>query len=564
MQIFQFLLLACNSRHNRALLRLWAMLLALTVLSQTAQAGYWSVDHYNVLADGTGQQHIYKGTSNNNGNWSLWDDIKTFRSFWFTAYPWSQSVAGDQTVDVGIALSYTGTGFQEFGSFQMKKGKASCSATITPIFKWHPSGENDPPPASFLIVEHGQAQVRLAHDNYNSSYNEEHPYEGQNFSIDELSNGVETLEKNEDSFGKWHSYYDGTSYGQRFRNITTVINKSYARVINAGGRSEFEGPTATIGGTVSSQGWQIAQLGYGVGGQDAGASAIVWASYHVDIATATLRVRRMGATVLPPGQTETAPAPFSESANIAAGEKDSIEHKAEVQVSLWVPGASYYSNPEGFDVSQLPEIKAWPEGIQNKGEFSRSENAKTDANGTAVLGIWKSSDLNKPITLYLDGTSNVNPAHVNQEWLTENWKIENTYDYLGEKVYLSSDAEIPVSLKMRLSDYTPLPTFPMFSYPVPVTQHELKYIVTKVRVTGWHPTTSSYRTWEVVADANDILPGDDITELGDTGTYASFTPEEATGDQVGKYPSNLKIKKNDSWVVEKVWFKAQDKGVYQR
>ena len=279
------------------ILRLLLINLLCLCSCQSAWAGAWGLDRYEVLISGVGQTHEFQPQYDQ--NWErivgIKDKVQSLQAYSRGRYVSSPhyyvvKVTGGssgQSVEGSSSLRYQGSQGQQPASwpnFKMNAGKAKVTLTVTPVFTWQSSGDDAPTP-EFWIWESGT--VGFSHSNSDPfrRYSEQNPYDGTNFSLSEFDLG---LDGEVESMSMYHpAPYTGP---QLYNGLTGATSVTKPKLINASGRTEVYGATRTLKAEATSEGWMTNDLGRDYYGAAPSAAAHVGVSYRAGVTQFALNV----------------------------------------------------------------------------------------------------------------------------------------------------------------------------------------------------------------------------------------------------------------------------------
>jgi hypothetical protein len=547
-------------------LGLWtAMGMALLLSAHGARAG-WRLDHYVVSSDSRSRYH------------SL--DEARGREFISSG----QEYGGDSAVKHDQVFSARqGMSFFQFGAtllsyvghnITMSGDSGFVKAQVTPVFKWEGEGEAS---EEFYIAERSEISVFRTHmpmDGQYDAYTLENPYDGHGFTIVEADNGFK------DPLGDWQHVdpYGGDfspkSYLCAFGTATyhlTVVHKKSA--------TEARGPTRHLWVRATSPGWTLGSTHYNYWPS---ASCTGFFKYEATVASAAVRLRRHGTTEA-----------TAESATIAAGAKAGNEHLADVELNVWAPMQTHYASYAlpGAEVKVSARV-LFGDGVGGVGgnaKFTRTPGPLyMDEGGRVNLGTVRSS--NRTTVVPQQGQPDMRmrvqvpigsggpSAVINQVWDQANvW--DNGFPTLTPDQTFNS-----------VQSVTFKPQFGGGASNVPITGHKLRFLVTKVLVRGTNPAVGMGSVIFTInpkeADATPVTPfstgpggNTPILYRTDLSQYASFPEEDVNDEGNGTYRSQLSVKNGEgsdyfdetgnfnpnaiTWVVEKVWYAAEDQETYK-
>ena len=371
----------------RKLIRLIFALLVSVAMAQPVWAGGWSLDRLEIEVNSPGEFHGDKLTYKYGPNGGYTEAEEEFIAI--DAEPWLEekgpvyphkftyrSRNGEVGVETRAALDYRGSRDRNHESpdNQLSAGSAKSELTVTPVFKWNSSGENDEPTSEFWMWERSFIEVIYQHgihpmpEKGQTSYTEENPYDGQNFSLAEFDLG---LGSGGPSPTRDHPYQE---YGHIYARDSGTQTKP--NLVKASG-NEARGETRTLRATASSGGWNAADLGGVYYRSSSGARATVKVSYQAGMTEFALNVgtSEFSRTGTPRQQDINAYADRSENGtdvlgdtiyNWSGGANYSVQLSPSLLSSISTPGSenpvTYHWNTSG----------TWADGAQSNSENSIS------------------------------------------------------------------------------------------------------------------------------------------------------------------------------------------------
>jgi hypothetical protein len=248
-------------------------------------------------------------------------------------------------------------------------------------------------------------------------------------------------------------------------------------------------------------------------------TAVTQDTITVKIPQISVKVRRKGTT-----------GAYASSATIAAGHKDSDVHNAEIEVST-SPAA-----PSGtmlnFTVGKHAGQGNGEPDTGGAGTVSMDSDS-TDADGK-VYGTYRSSNKIENVTIECqlfnhNPVSGYGTASVSQQWDNHS---PGLWDYDG---FFFEDVYLPVSLAIEVDSS-------------PITTHQLKFFVTRVTGMRWDECEEQWV---------------ELDETSELDQYSQFSGGTVTDGQVpGTYTASQIVHASSDWVVDWVYFKAEDQDVW--
>ena len=263
---------------------------------QPLWAGGWSLDRYEVLTNSTGEIHQFQPQFGYpfGGITGGRDKVQSLDAYYGygsqASYPRYQTIPSTSQytrVSESTRLNYEGATGQQPASwpnFKMSPGTAEVTLTVTPVFKWVPSGDNDPPGPEFWIWE--SSKVDFSHGNSDPfrRYSEQNPYTAANFSLSQLNLG---LGGQPSPLSSSHPSYNGTPIYSGLQGSSSVTRP---KLMNSRGAAEVYGATRTLKAGVKSPGWNSNDLGRDWYGAAPSASATASLQYQAGVARFSLDV----------------------------------------------------------------------------------------------------------------------------------------------------------------------------------------------------------------------------------------------------------------------------------
>jgi hypothetical protein len=235
---------------------------------------------------------------------------------------------------------------------------------------------------------------------------------------------------------------------------------------------------------------------------------------------------------------------------VAAGAKDSAEHKSKFRIEMWAQNfwtpVPYFANfsseyPPKLPLPPLEELLINPtrDGALIEVEKQTTTN-ETGINSSAeIIGTIRSSNIlqNRIFRIEPDAFSGQYTIH-------QNWSDEQNLSRWSYDPYASPSATgsgTAVTYKPLLKG----------AAQVPITGHRMKFLVTEAKVWEWNEDAQEYEL-KTRSDPNGV----------DLGELASFDTPEVEDSGNGTYTANLQLHPHEDKMVDSLKFQVEDQDVY--
>ena len=552
---------------------LLAQIAALSIaLCASAQAGQWVMEGYEYNMKSLTDEQGYGSTQNG--------QLHGIPGFFRTKTPQSNSGLRQPSGD--------GEGIRVSGSLGMRKtnqygGLVSppyrffettgyITLTVTPVFRWEPNridssehhtstaDPNDVAPDKLWYYESGEVSVTrgyyMPYGNERYVYNNDAPYLGHHFSVQEVDNGLGS---------------EATESQLSYNGVGNRAFKSHVQVKDAKGASTVRGETRTLRVKVQTT---SAALNSEV--RDENYSASYSATYSVDLLRFDLMSRLKGDHDATDLTTDLIASDYRNipSAYIAAGgfETEAHDHEADIVMAVKTRGGNWGNGTPIPDVERdiLPRLRiSNREGVE-KSAKTQKQGGTTDSSGRILSDVLTSRDIESRmyardmVSVHL-GSAPANSNPIYMHWGNVKWRMgqEGDKQWNTRFLLLGSDYSEWVWVQIKKYDDKPL------------LGHTVRLIVDRLQVSETDEQTGEVETTlyttnkteaDQYSDNGDDDPSFRVVYAKDlTGDVSRFIalPGAMSDSGGGVYKGQFTINQIKGVEINTLKLALEDQGVYR-